>query len=553
MKSEHFDCQPFYLNGEQVQWLKNLLRHLSVDEKIAQLIFWQPQDTDISNLNAMIANLPIGGLIQHRNSKKQLYEENRFLQTTSAIPLLIAAQCDSGTSELIEEGTFVGSPAKIASTGDDTLAYQLGHISGIEASAVGINCVLGPSLDIPLNRDNPNLSSQMWGDEAESISDFAACYMSGVGAADILPILLHFPGDGTDWRDVYQTSSPNQCSLADWKASFGRCYRHLIREDVPVIMVGGNAFPSYIRTVLTEAEPRDVYLPANMSHLITTKLLRETLGFNGLIVSDNINKPLYSEINPVASVAVDMLNAGCNMIVTSGEPMELFNEIKQGLKNKTLDMKVINRSVGYILAAKTMLGLDEGIPFLTVCDKKTQMEKIHQPNHQLVKGEIADKGITLLKDRRHLLPLNPEMAGKIYLVPLCEKYDRYTAEHLAHLLHEEQFTAEVLAGNSDAEIESIAKSEDIVIYLTTVRHKITHYQRNNQSVIPGRFRKLHTMFISFSYPFYLREMPQIGTYINCYDHEDETLMALVAKLIGDSQFVGHAPFKVRKADEIALY
>lgn len=553
MKREHFDDQPFYLNSEQVQWVKSTLAHLSLDEKIGQLILWQPQETSISDLNAVLDDVEVGGLIQHKNTKNNLYEINRFIQNKLAIPALIAARCDSGTSDVMSEGTFVGSPAKIASTGDDKLAYQLGNISGIEASAVGINCVLGPTLDIPFNRDNPNLSSQMWGDDADKISDLTGCYMSGIGSADILPILMHFPGDGTDWRDVNQTSSPNQCPFMRWKTTFGKCYRHLIREDVPVIMVGGNAFPDYIKQTVPEASPHDIYLPANMSPLITTKLLKETLGFNGLVLSDDIAKPLYAEIDPVATVAIDMLNAGCHMIITSNHPQEVFNEIKQGLDHRQIDMKTINRCVGYILATKTMLGLDEDIPFLTICDKETQMKKIHQPSFQMVKGEVADKGITLLKDRRRLIPLDVAMKGKIFIVPLHAKYDQRVADHLAHLLGEEQFDATVLAGNSDAEIEEIATEDDIIIYLTTVRHKMTHYQKWNQSVIPGRYRKLHTMFISFSYPFYLREMPQIGTYINCYDADDATLMALIAKLVGKSQFMGQAPFKVGQADEISLY
>ena len=541
---------PFELNSEQIQWVKNTLHALSLDEKIAQMIMWQPQSNTISDLAAVLKEVPVGGVIQHKNTKETLYEMNRFLQTNSKVPLLIGANLAQGPSALIKEGTFVGSAAKITATNDEKLAYQLGDISGVEVSAIGINTVLGPCLDMPVNRNNPNLSTQMWSDESQKIAQFASNYMEGIGSSDILPVLQHFPGEGTDWRDVDQTLSINQCSFEEWKKSFGYSYRHLIREGAPIIMVGGNAFPDYVRQTVQDVSPYDMFMPSNMSPLVTTQLLRKTLGFNGLIMSDDIDKPMYSEVAAVHSVAIDMVNAGCQMIITTQHPARLQQAIRDGITCHAIDMKRINHSVMTILAMKTMLGLDEGIPFLNACDKKTQLAKIHQSKHQLAQGEIADKGLTLLKDRQRLIPLDSQMKGKIYVIAMDSNADSYVAERLIHLLHEEHFNAEGLPEHSDAIIEQEVTEDDILLYITTKKATVP---KRRPAIIPGRYHQLKSIFVSLNDPFYLRQIPQVGTYINAYDDKDTTLMSLVAKLVGHSRFSGMAPFKIKHEDEMALY
>lgn len=550
MSMDYLAELPFELNSEQIQWVKNTLHGLSIEEKIGQMIMWRPQSNTISDLADELKEVAVGGVIQHKNKKETLYEMNRFLQNNAKVPMLIAANLPEGPAALIEDGTFVGSAAKITATHDEKLAYQLGDISGIEANAIGINSVLGPSLDMPLNRNNPNLSTQMWSDDSQTLASFASNYMEGIGSSDILPILQHFPGEGTDWRDVNQTLSINQCSFEEWKKTFGYSYRHLIREGAPIIMVGGNAFPDYVRQTVQDVSPHDIFMPANMSPVITTHLLRGTLGFNGLIMSDDVNKPMYSEVDAVHSAVIDMVNAGCQMIVTSGNPSYVFNEIHEGIQKRILDMDRINQSVTTILAMKTMLGLDEGIPFLNACDKDTQLAKIHQTKNQLAQGEVADKGLTLLKDRQRLIPFDSNMKGKIYVVPMDSQSDSYIAERLVHLLHEEQFNAECLPENSDHFIAQEVTTDDILLYVTT---KKANQLEQHKTVIPGRYHHLNGIFVSLNDPFYLRQIPQIGTYINAYDAHDTTLMSLVAKLVGHSRFSGSAPFKIKQEDEMALY
>jgi len=169
---------------------------------------------------------------------KQVQDLINQLQTDSQIPLLVAANCDSGGNGACADGTYIASGAQAEASRDTKVAYNAGLVSGREASALGVNVNFDPCVDILFNWRNTIVNTRAYGTNAEDVIRYSQAYLEGLTAdCEMMRCIKHFPGDGVEERDQHLVLGVNDLSPEEWDDSFGRVYQYHIDNGVEMIAV----------------------------------------------------------------------------------------------------------------------------------------------------------------------------------------------------------------------------------------------------------------------------------------------------------------------------
>ena len=197
---------------------------------------------------------------------------------------LIASDMEYGPGNAIVGAVEFPSMRAAAEAGDVELAYQMGVCAAKEAINAGYHWTFGPCVDIIGNINNPIVTNRSVGENVDAIIKYSGAYVDGLQENGLIATLKHFPGDGYSSDDQHVTTSVNPLPCEEWDNTFGKVYRDLIERGVMAIMPGHIALPAY-----DEPDENGLYPPATVSQNMLTGLLKEKLGFEGLIVSDAVN------------------------------------------------------------------------------------------------------------------------------------------------------------------------------------------------------------------------------------------------------------------------
>lgn len=208
------------------------------------------------------------------------------LQANSKVPLLVAANCDSGGDGAVKGGTYISSGAQSEASRDTWVPYHAGLVSAREASALGVNVNFDPCVDILKNWRNTIVNTRAYGTNAVDVINYTTAYLEGLTAArEMIQCIKHFPGDGTEERDQHLVLGVNEMKPERWDESFGRVYSHHINNGVEMIMAGHIALPYYQQKLDPSLKDQDI-LPATLAPELINGLLKNNLNFNGLVITD---------------------------------------------------------------------------------------------------------------------------------------------------------------------------------------------------------------------------------------------------------------------------
>ncbi len=550
-------AKPFYLTDEDIQWVEKTLEGMTEDEKICQL-FCLVAYSDNEDLKNLVTKYQPGGLMCRPMPAEQAINSVRTLQENSRIPMLISANLEKGGNGIVQEGTFIGAPMQVAATDDDEMAYKLGVVCGREGAAVGANWAFAPIIDIDYNFRNPITNTRTLGSDPDRVRRMGVQYVKGVQEYGVAASIKHFPGDGMDERDQHLVTSINSMSCEDWDKTYGAAYKACIEEGALTVMVGHIMQPAYTKKFNPDIKDGDI-LPATLSYELVTKLLKEQLGFNGLVVTDASTMAGMTIPMGRPRLVPQAIAAGCDMFLFTKNVNEDYEYMRNGVKDGVVTKERLNEAVTKILALKAALKLHkkqaEGTLVPTLNDAK---KAIGTEEHKAWAAECADKAVTIVKEEKGVLPLSPEKYKKVLYYDIeSQQGIAYSvkagvAEGFKKLLEKEGFDIDVFQPNPSYEglatrYDEIADNYDLIIYLanmatksnqTTVRIEWAQPMGAN---VPVFINTVPTIFISVENPYHLLDAPRVKTYINTYSSTDTVLDALVDKLMGRSEFKGISP------------
>ncbi|MBV9259176.1 MAG: hypothetical protein JO215_14270, partial [Ktedonobacteraceae bacterium] len=332
--------------------LSAIVQHMSLDQKLGQMVIVEFYSfTFDSNLQQMVLKNFIGGvLIENKNgnaqTRGQLVALNYAMQARAHIPLFISTDFEGG---LVNELRLITgermSESAIGATGNTQVAYDAGHSAAADLKGLGLNVNFMPIVDVLTNPNNPGLPDRTFGSNPTLVTNMGRAYLKGLSAGGIVGCLKHFPGLGSANLDPHLSLPTMDRSLATLNSIDLIPYRTLINEGiVPMVMVTHILNP--------QLDPR---LPTSLSPNVITKLLRDQLKFNGVIICDTLWMGGISNTYSLAQAAVMTVEAGTDLILGPRGPQEtntMLVGLRQAVTGGRISMSQIDASVTRILRLK---------------------------------------------------------------------------------------------------------------------------------------------------------------------------------------------------------
>ena len=545
--------KPFFLSAEQVEWVEKTIASMTEDEKVEQLFCPLLYSNDPGYLTHAITSHHWGGIMFRSNPAKEVQTAINTLKANSPVPLMISANLEDGGIGIASEGTYMGRQMLMAATGETEQARRLGEICGTEGAALGVNVTYSPIIDIDMNFMNPITNVRTYGSDPEMVIAMGRAYMKGLSGTGVLPTIKHFPGDGVDARDQHLLTSVNSLPLEDWEASYGKVYRSLIEDGAPIVMTGHIAMPAMEE--FYDKKPCTQVLPGSYSANVL-RYLREELNFNGLISTDASPMVGMMAVTKRSEAVPLSIEHGCDMFLFTKDLEEDLQYMKDGVKNGLLSQKRLQEALERILALKAMMGLPEKKAAGTLLRGDEDLSVLSDPLHLEWAAECADKGVTLVKDVRGILPISPDKHKRVLLEILGDfpSNDRVYA-HFERRLIEAGFEVTQYIPETfetiflDGAVEQFKAKYDLVFYIGNIENasnKTTarinwHTLFGAGNNLPWFAKEVPTVFVSVGNPYHLYDVPMVPTYVNAYCHAPAVIDAALDKVLGRSEFKGVSP------------
>ena len=556
-------ASPFNLNDEQIKWVEETINSMTEDEKVGQLFINLTIQRDKETLNKLVNEYHIGGARWQGGTLEEVYEQNKFFQENSKVPLLIAANCEAGGNGAVAEGTMIASGAACGASQTDETVRSMAHVGAVEAAAIGCNWTFAPVCDVVSNWRNTIVNTRAFGDDPKLVAERSLAYMDEMKKLNIACAAKHFPGDGSEERDQHLVMGCNDLSVEEWDKSFGYVYKTLIDAGLPSIMVGHICQPAYSKKLRPGIKDSEIK-PATLSEELLQDLLRDQLGFNGLIVTDATHMAGLTAAADRKAAMAGVVAAGCDMILFFNDPAEDIAYVKQGIKEGVITEERLSDVLHRIIGLKAMLGLDK-IRF----PDKSKLDMVGCEAHHELAKRAADESITLVKDTQKILPINPKEKKNLRLyfiesapVSYANGVDK-AKERLIKELESVGFNVDAPKDYYEYEMENpspfnkfkmmghvnreeFKKNVDLVLFVVNMKgyakdnNVRLSYSVGHSEEIPWYVKEVPTVAVSLNYTNHLYDVPMMKTFINAYGDTPEYLHELVQKLIGASEFKGTA-------------
>ena len=572
-------AKPYYLTDEDIAWVNDTIAGMSAEEKVGQLFFQLTAGMDEAYLKNLVGKYHLGGCRYNNMPAMAVQMQNTILQTNSKIPLIIACNTEGGGNGACSDGTYIGSGIKIGATGNNDYAFALGQYANQEAAAIGCNMAFAPVCDIHYNWLNTEVVSRAFGNDADRVAEMSKAYLDG---AHTIPgfacAAKHFPGNGIDFRDAHVANNINDMTEQRWMETYGHVYKTLIDADLDAIMGGHIMMPEYMRAIKPDITD-DQMLPATLCPEIMTGLLREKLGFNGMVVTDASHMVAMTDRMTRAEMLPAAINAGCDMFLFFNDPDEDFATMLDAYTSGKISEARMTEALSRILGLKAHMGLHKKAKTELVPTAPAAAE-MGKPEYKETAKAISRDCITLVKYKdADVLPLTPEKYKRIMIVyvkgapgpmdaliklamgggaqknPAEELRDRLNAKGFDAFIYEsplDKIQKQIAAGEKPSlnvyfagknAIADFTARQDLVITLCDVMSGRPSFgMSKGGGEIPWYVFELPVVAISVNAPTMLADIPQVRTYINTYDSKPDTLDALVDDLVsGPDAFAGKDP------------
>ncbi|MCD8154096.1 MAG: beta-hexosaminidase [Clostridiales bacterium] len=572
-------ANPYYLSDEDCAWVEQTIAGMSDEEKVGQLFFQLTASQDENYLRELMEKYHLGGCRYNAMPGKKVQEQNRVLQTWAKIPVFIACNTEGGGDGACADGTPIGCGVKIGATGEEKYAYALGKMANEEAAAIGCNMAFAPVCDIAYNWENTEIICRAFGSDPEMVAKMSAAYVAGAHTVPGFACAAkHFPGNGQDFRDAHLSNNVNYFDVEKWEATYGLVYRTMIDQGLDAVMAGHIMLPKYAKAINPDLKEEDM-MPATLSPEIMQGLLRERLGFNGMVVTDASHMVGMTDRMTRREMLPRCINAGCDMFLFFNDPDEDFATMLEAYQNGTIREERMTEALTRILALKAHLGLHRRSVEELVHTPETAEAVLGREEYVQMHREISEKAVTLVKYKdKDVLPVTPERYKRIMIVHIKSAgssmgdlaklmgmgQKKSPAELLKEKLCAKGFDAFIYESPMDKmkrqieegmkpdlniyfagknAIKDFVRDMDLVITLCDVPSGRPSFgMSKGGGEIPWYVFEIPVVVVGCGQPTMLADIPQARTYINTYDAKEDTFDALVSKLMeGPEAFKGTDP------------
>ncbi len=537
----------------------SLLRGLSLHDRIAQLIivrgygdFPASDNHEYQRFNHWIKETRVGGFIvagRIRNGDvipAQPFEMAAFInhaQRLAKTPLLVGSDFERGASMRVAQTARFPYMMAFGAAHDLDAIKQLGAATAREARALGVNWAFAPDADVNNNPDNPIINTRSFGEDPQAVAADVAAFIDGAHADPGSYVLLsakHFPGHGDTAEDTHMKLAVIDKPKDRIESVELVPFRAAIAHGVDSIMTAHLAVPAF--------EPEQK--PATVSHNILTNLLRDELGYQGLVVTDALEMQAVAAMYSPGDAAVRAIQAGADVLLMPTDPDACIHAILSAVAHKQIPLARLNASVLKVLAAKQRAGLFRNR--LVNLDHITDDLEAHQLD--ALAQNVANRAFTLVKDDRHLFPL-PAGEGSC-LVILSEGDFSTRGQNLAQTLKSSGAPPMTIyvahPGMPDTLLAAFASDLTHCKQIYAAAFITVGANRGNVALQGGLASFLKSVIagpvpvalISFGNPYLFRDFPEVAAYAATFSVTSSSEIATAHALLGTIDITGKLPVSI---------
>ena len=524
-----------------------LVGSLSVRDKIAQLVMpWIPgtyaafDDEAFRRMQAWVDSLHVGGLIVSVGSPFDVAAKLNRLQERSRLPLLVASDLEAGTAIRLNGGTPFPPNMGIAATGSDSDAYEVGRVTALEGRAVGIHLAFAPVADVNNNPANPIINVRSFGEEPHAVGRLVAAEIRGLQDHGMLAAAKHFPGHG-------DTGADSHISLPVLTANWARLdsvelvpFRSAIAAGVAAVMSAHIALPGIDGGRLR---------PGTVAPNILTGILRDSLHFTGLVVTDALNMGgIANEYG--AEAAVRAFVAGSDLLLQPADPKTTIDAMTAAVARGEISPERLDRSVRRVLQLKWQIGLFteriaplDGVPLV-----------VGRADFREEARDMATRSLVLVKDVNGTVHGLKNARSPLTLVTYGDEDYRAVGTTLASELRALGFAVTVFKlwpASGPASYDSAAVAIE--------RNPVTLFAASDKPIasrgsiglpdammglISTTARSRPTILVSLGNPYLIGQLPEVGSYLIGWRSNSVTEQAVARALAGAKAITGRLPISI---------
>ena len=524
---------------------------LTLREKAAQLVMpWIPGDywpSDGAAVALQQVDDGVGGFVVGIGpSPYDIAEKLNTLQRAARLPLLIAADFESGPGARIRESVAFPGNMALGATDRELDAYEVGRVIATEGRAVGIQFDFAPVVDVNNNPLNPIINVRSFGENPQRVAALATAYIRGLREHGMLSAAKHFPGHGDTGTDSHIALPVVTASRARLDSVELVPFRAAVREGTDAVMTAHLA----VTGLGGEGSP-----PATLSPFIVDTLLRRDLGFQGLVVTDALNMGAIVSRYGAAQAAVMALEAGADILLMPADPKAAIDAVVDAVSRGDVSEARLDSSVARVLAAKARVGLFQS----RLVDINRISAAVGSAPDVALAQDISQRSLVLVKDSLGMVPLPAARRRHLLVVSYGNEAFREVGGTFSTSVRSALDTLRTFRlwpASGPASFDSLraeAAGASAVVFLAASQPTAW---RPDAVDIPAPVAALIDSLaangapvaaVSLGSPYVLAQIPHVPAYVVAWSDNEITERALARAFLGMSPITGKLPVSLPPA------
>lgn len=380
---------------KQNQWVDSIYKKMTIDQKIGQLFMVQAfstkKDKSTEAIKQLVEKYHIGGIIFSKGGPIRQAKLTNELQKSAKIPLLVAMDAEWGLAMRLDSTYAFPWNMTLGAIKNNLLIEKTGEHIAKHCQRMGVHLNFAPSIDINTNPANPIIGNRAFGEDKWNVAQKGIAFTKGMQSVGVLANAKHFPGHGDTSQDSHLTLPSVLSSKERLQQIEFYPFKELISKGVTTIMIGHLNVPALDKTGK----------PSSLSYPIITELLKQKMGFKGLIFTDALGMKGVANYSEPGEVDLQAFMAGNDMLLMPSDAIKGIQRLKKAYNEKKITESRLEYSVKKILKAKYWAGLNTYKPI----EINNLWNDIHTKKDDLLTETLYENAITLATNSQQIIPL----------------------------------------------------------------------------------------------------------------------------------------------------
>ena len=552
--------------GVRYDLIGNAIKHMTIEEKVGQMLMpdfrtWKGKNVTEMNpeIAQLVKNYHLGGVILFRENVVTTEQTARLVdsyqQSADKFSLLTAIDQEGGIVTRLQSGTDMPGNMALGATRSEEVTEKVGKAIGEELKALGINMDLAPDLDVNINPDNPVIGVRSFGGDPELVAKLGKAYIRGLQESGTAATGKHFPGHGDTAVDSHLGLPEVPYDLDRLKKIELYPFQQAMDAGIDAIMTAHVTFPKIDDSkAISKKDGTEISIPATLSHKVLTGLMRESMGFKGVIITDAMNMQAISDHFGPVDAAIRAVKAGTDIVLMPVGISEVANGLYDEVKSGDIPVERIEQSDERILTLKIQRGIVKPESDTSIESKVANaLQVVGSEEHKQVEKEAASKSITLIKNNA-VLPVKAAEGDKIAVVGYSGYYvDRLYSQVKQH--HANTIFIDTSKPLTSQQMDQVKAAKYIILgtYTSSVSGRapgssqmLLANQLISQSGVP-------VIAAAIRNPYDIMAYPNVDAYLTQYGFSNASFEATANTIFGQNNPAGKLPITIFNQTRDVLY